>query len=233
MDGVLSLAAPRKQLQTGTDPYKKIMDINPIFGATAKKYGTAYEAAMDEDQQVSRDDILANLLIRGGMSAVSGEGAGKGTLAGLATAYKKPTEEALAQLSAMKKTPQQARMLGVKSAIEADIARQKSKTGYESGTLDAKVKEYYANLARTSPTGTAVKEAYEVYPLIRKAIANDLPIIKAPVDQKSKRIDPRFFQGKPDGTVFIDPIELKFKMIVNGVPVRVNQDTLQPETAKK
>lgn len=42
-------------------------------------------------------DPIANLLIQGGLGLVSGEGAGKGTLGAVATAFRKPTEQALAQ----------------------------------------------------------------------------------------------------------------------------------------
>lgn len=42
-------------------------------------------------------DPIANLLIQGGLGLVSGEGAGKGTLGSVATAFRKPTEQALAQ----------------------------------------------------------------------------------------------------------------------------------------
>ena len=42
-------------------------------------------------------DPIANLLIQGGLGLVSGEGAGKGTLGAVATAFQKPTQQALAQ----------------------------------------------------------------------------------------------------------------------------------------
>jgi len=42
-------------------------------------------------------DPLANLLIQGGLGLVSGEGAGKGTLGAVATAFQKPTQQALVQ----------------------------------------------------------------------------------------------------------------------------------------
>lgn len=41
-------------------------------------------------------DPLANLLIQGGLGLISGEGAGKGTLGAVATAFQKPTQQALA-----------------------------------------------------------------------------------------------------------------------------------------
>jgi len=42
-------------------------------------------------------DPIANLLIQGGLGLISGEGAGKGTLGSVATAFQKPVTQALAQ----------------------------------------------------------------------------------------------------------------------------------------
>lgn len=42
-------------------------------------------------------DPLANLLITGGLNLVSGKGAGKGTLGGIAESFREPTERALTQ----------------------------------------------------------------------------------------------------------------------------------------
>jgi hypothetical protein len=41
----------------------------------------------------SQDERLSDLLIRGGLNAVSGVGAGRGSLAGLAASFRQPAEE--------------------------------------------------------------------------------------------------------------------------------------------
>jgi hypothetical protein len=114
MDGVMSLAsggrakyqeAGRVSIEdlTRDDPYlKEIYDIA--------------EAGYGRDIQQERSDVLANLLIRGGLGLVAGEGAGKGTLGAIATAFQKPTEQALTEMSALKQDP--AKMLVAKTAIE-------------------------------------------------------------------------------------------------------------------
>jgi hypothetical protein len=122
-DGVMSLASSRKNYEEGTDPYAKIMEMDPELGATIKKYGTIFESLGAQDTARQKQDILSNLLIRGGLGLVSGEGAGKGTLGGIATAFQKPTEEALGQLAAMKARPEQARMAGAKMGLEAELQK--------------------------------------------------------------------------------------------------------------
>lgn len=65
-----------------------------------KGMSDATKKAIEERQQLLKayaGDPIANLLIQGGLGLVSGEGAGKGTLGALATAYKKPVAEALSQ----------------------------------------------------------------------------------------------------------------------------------------
>jgi hypothetical protein len=71
---------------------------------------------MGRDIQQERSDVLANLLIRGGLGLVAGEGAGKGTLGAIATAFQKPTEQALTEMSALKQDP--AAMLTAQTAIK-------------------------------------------------------------------------------------------------------------------
>ena len=92
----------------------------------------------------AKSDILSNLLIRGGLGLVSGEGAGKGTLGGLATAFREPTEQAMGELQKLKGTEQQVKSAALGSAIEAEQSRLEreadleaaiAKKGYESGSL--------------------------------------------------------------------------------------------------
>jgi hypothetical protein len=64
-----------------------------------------HKQVMGRDIQQERSDVLANLLIRGGLGLVAGEGAGKGTLGAIATAFQKPTEQALTEMSALKQDP--------------------------------------------------------------------------------------------------------------------------------
>jgi hypothetical protein len=125
-EGIMSMAQPRKNYREAgpavTGVFERLKKFDPSLGASAEKYGTAYELAMGLDKEQDKNDILARVLIEGGLSGLSGRGAGKGTIGGLAEAFREPVSKGLAEYSAMKKQPSQARLMGVKSAIEADVA---------------------------------------------------------------------------------------------------------------
>jgi len=76
-EGVMYNVKPRTNFQNGTTE-KMIKDRSKLY----RQYA---------------GDPIANLLIQGGLGLVSGEGAGKGTLGSIATAFQKPVAQALAQ----------------------------------------------------------------------------------------------------------------------------------------
>jgi len=136
MDGVMSLAAPRKQYQAGTpDPFIEKLGGEGSFGQEV--YDLAKEA-YGRDIKQERSDILSNLLIRGGLGLVSGEGAGKGTLGAVATAFQKPTEQALSKLEELKTDP--AKILAAKTAIGQKSAERLKRLDLENQKLDAEKK---------------------------------------------------------------------------------------------
>jgi hypothetical protein len=155
-EGIMSMAQPRKNYQAGpavTNVYERLKKFDPSLGATAEKYGTAYELAMGLDKEQDKNDILARVLIEGGLSGLSGKGAGKGTIGGLAESFREPVSKGLAEYSAIKKQPSQARLMGVKSAIEADaaskIAAAKAKTGFAAQLPEEQIKADAAVLAKS------------------------------------------------------------------------------------
>jgi hypothetical protein len=136
MNGVMSLAAPRKQYQAGTpDPFIEKLGGEGSFGQEV--YDLAKEA-YGRDIKQERSDILSNLLIRGGLGLVSGEGAGKGTLGAVATAFQKPTEQALSKLEELKTDP--AKILAAKTAIGQKSAERLKLLDLENQKLDAEKK---------------------------------------------------------------------------------------------
>jgi hypothetical protein len=143
-EGIMSMAQPRKNYQQGTNIYERLKKFDPSLGASAEKYGTAYELAMGLDKEQDKNDILARVLIEGGLSGLSGRGAGRGTIGGLAEAFREPVSKGLAEYSAIKKQPSQARLMGVKTAIETDaaarIAAAKAKTGFAAQLPEEQIK---------------------------------------------------------------------------------------------
>jgi hypothetical protein len=134
MDGVMSLAAPRKQYQEGGSTFDDLIEGDDYL----KEIYDIAQAGYGRDIQRERKDVLANLLIKGGLGLVSGEGAGKGTLGAIATAFKKPTEQALTQLQSLKQDP--AKMLVAKTAIAQKGAERLKTLELQNQRIDAEKK---------------------------------------------------------------------------------------------
>ena len=173
MDGVMSLAAPRKQYfdggDTGISP--ELAEKYPELTGGYQKYYDFYRDVAQQDMGQAKSDILSNLLIRGGLGLVSGEGAGKGTLGGLATAFRGPTEQAMGELQKLKGTEQQVKSAALGSAIEAEQSRLEreadlkaalAKKGYESGSLagrrEALREQYMKEIGATYDEGVIYSE---------------------------------------------------------------------------
>lgn len=152
-EGVMSLASPRKKYQEGGDIYEQIRQIDPSMGEDIAKYGKIFELLGTEGLREKKQDILSNLLISGGLGLVAGEGAGKGTLGGVAEAFRKPTERALAEYQAVKGAPKEARMAGAKTAMEAalaqKLAREKGKTMFAAQLPEEQIKADASIIAKS------------------------------------------------------------------------------------
>jgi len=136
MDGVMSLASGgrAKYQDAGRVTMEDLIKDDPYL---EEVYKTA-QAGYGRDVQQERSDVLANLLIRGGLNLVSGEGAGKGTLGAIATSFKGPTDVALKEMAALKQDP--AAMLTAKTAIEQKGAERLAEIQQKNKLLDAQKK---------------------------------------------------------------------------------------------
>ena len=126
-EGIMSMANTRSNYQEGGMTAEQLTEKYPELGADYQKYLDFYRTVGARDEAAERRDILSNLLIRGGMGLVAGEGAGKGTLGALATSFRGPTEQAMGELSQIKKSEQAIKSAAAGSAIEAGAAREKAK----------------------------------------------------------------------------------------------------------
>jgi len=230
MEGVMSLAAPRKQYNSGTDPYEdrfmklveklreagftqqeaieeareRLSEKKAYGGRIGYQNGTSFEdiikddefgsevydlakAAVGRDVQQERSDVLANLLIRGGLGLVSGEGAGKGTLGAIATAFKKPTEQALTEMAALKQDP--AKMLTAKTLISQRGQERLAEIQNRNKLLDAQKKAKII----VGPQKEGETDA-EYAERVNTEAKN---IIMAPIDA-AKKVDERFQIGRKD-----------------------------------
>ena len=117
-EGIISMAAPRKNYQQGSEYRQKRDELLPLY---QEAYGTGPDIKSD----------LGDLLISGGLNLLSGKGAGKGTLGALAESYKDPYttfSKARAGEEAAQRQLKLAATTGAISAVDAQrLAAAKAK----------------------------------------------------------------------------------------------------------
>jgi len=242
-EGVMSLAAPRKQYfqggDTGISP--ELAEKYPELASGYGKYYDFYKDVARQDMGQAKSDILSNLLIRGGLGLVSGEGAGKGTLGALATAFREPTEQAMGQLQKLKGTEQQVKSAALGSAIESDVARQKSEA--DMALLERKLKEGKLYEAQTAESQIkSILSLYEDIPgmdvgaattLSRKDVraATVIPDDYGgmiPMSREDKtQIDTAWVRTQPDNTVLLNPYDRLYYKKKGNQLILLDQKTLE------
>jgi len=114
MEGIMTGIKPRQNYITG--------------GEVVDQYREIYSG-----MSPSKDEILTKLLITGGLRGMSQTGGG-GTLGNLAKAFQEPTEQALSESFAGKRSEQQAKLKGLEFDIAKQLKEKTGKDGYESGS---------------------------------------------------------------------------------------------------
>jgi len=224
-NGIMSMTNSRSNYENGGIS-EDLMQKYPELGSQYKKYYELYGDVAQRDEAATKKDILSNLLIRGGLGLVSGEGAGKGTLGAVATAFRAPTEQAMGELQKLKSTEQQIKSAALGSAIEADAARiqreadleaalAKGKTGYESGSPAGRreaLRDLYMKEIGAS-TDDAIIYAERIMEL------EDSGLLRNYVGAKDgKAIDALEIAGNiPEGTVVYDKDDKVNKIFRDGV----------------
>ena len=205
-DGIMSMAAPRKNYQEGSDYQKRIEELRPIFQAAA-------------GQGRSREDRLSDLLISGGLNLMSARPSGN-IFSTAASAFKEPTSQYLKASETEDAFQRQINLAAATqgiSSVEAErLARLKIKGENEEAIIKLKGDELKAvgaapGLARVI-TDYEKKTGEKVFPL---------PITPA---------DPRGYVAKelsqvPPGQAFIDGKGNFFKKLESGKVVQINPST--------
>ena len=175
-------------------------------------------------------DSLSNLLISGGLNLISGEGAGDGELAGIARAFKKPTQQFFKEDAAEKQFGRQLGLaaatgvLGQKDKMELAKAKPRTVNSYESrvqGYMDAfkisraeAIKRVNKDLETSPEQAPGTKEInfleiYKRHPYrdiiasIKSRTDKKFVVIPAEAYDKEKKLKPDFI-GAP-GTPYYDP----------------------------
>jgi len=242
MDGVMSLAAPRSNYQKGGIGISpELAEKYPELASEYQKSYDFYRDVAQQDMGQAKSDILSNLLIRGGLGLVSGEGAGKGTLGGLATAFRGPTEQAMGELQKLKGTEQQIKSAALGSAMEAESARKKSEA--EMALLERKLREGKLYEAQTAESQIkSILSLYEDIPgmdvgaattLSRKDVraATIIPDDYGgmiPMSREDKtQIDTAWVRTQPDNTVLLNPYDRLYYKKKGNQLILLDQKTLE------
>ena len=225
-DGIMSMAAPRKNYAVGTE-YKQ-------------KYEQTLPMVM-EAIGPGRDDRLARLLISGGLNLVGGTGAGGGTLSAVAKSFKQPTEEYFKSQDTEDALLRQIRgsvATGAISSVDAErLARLKIKSGYEAQTAEAQVKEYAASLKDYEIPAIKNRRGDIAEKVVQFRMNNPgtnfvgMPNIEETTKQNAegRSVTVRGYNLAtiPEGAVFFDPIEFQFKKrITKGIDPKTNKPIL-------
>jgi hypothetical protein len=238
-EGIMSMANPRTNYQEGGIS-EELKQKYPGIGEGYQKFYDLYSDVAQQDMGQAKSDILSNLLIRGGLGLVSGEGAGKGTLGAIGTAFRGPTEQAMGELQKLKGSEQAIKSAALGSAIESDLATQKIEAdlqkaamakSYESGSFAAKVKEVQDILGEGALTASGKQQAVAI--ATKDVLAKDTPGIQyqgiMQMDSSGKQPDVDYLQTQPDGSVHLNPYTRQF-YVKKSDPIRlelVDQGTLK------
>ena len=225
-DGIMSMAAPRKNYALGTEYRQKYEQTLPM---------------VMEAIGPGRDDRLARLLIGGGLNLVGGTGAGGGTLSAVAKSFKQPTEEFFKSQDVEDALLRQIRgsvATNAISSVDAErLARLKIKSGYEAQTAEAQVKEYAASLKDYGIDAVKNRRGDIAEKVVQFRMNNPgkdfvgMPNIaevqKQTPDGRTITVNGYNLATIPEGSIFFDPIEFQFKKrITKGIDPKTNKPIL-------
>jgi hypothetical protein len=220
-NGVMSLTTPRSNYQEGST-WKELLTKKPGLSDIEQMF----TAARGADYAKDKKDILSNLLIRGGLGLVSGEGAGKGTLGAIATSFQKPTEQALTELRSIKQDPAAIRTAALSKYLEQEEAKKEREfelkkamipKAYESGTLAALQEQISTAFGKAAVTTQDTERAINLSPKIAKiqmkANADESinygGMLKMDSNDPTKP-DMGWAETQPDGSILLNPYDGQF-----------------------
>lgn len=192
--------------------------------ATAKQaldYSKLYQAAYGPQNY---DDIISNLLIRGGMNLITGSGEDDSLLRETVSAFREPTTAAMQAVAKKKAVLPQARVLGVQSAIQGKLARDlqkiKATKGYESSTEAAQIKDLQGYFKGVNTTKASALKMNNLIPNIqrgRDSYGSKFYGVVDPNEAGAKELLAKL----PDGTVVLHYDFNRFYQMKDGVPVAI------------
>lgn len=225
-EGIMSKVEPRQNYANGPGPVNMPAQ-RPR--RSVKSYYEELEPIYSQALRQKESDSLSNFLIRGGLNLIEKSDKDASTLQNLASAYREPTEIAMKEKAQRKGLESQAKLGALSGAVK--LASRPGNKGFESQTIASQFNKL-VDLNKDSPS--YVKNAITgAKPQIEQLIRQGRGVIIATPNLRRREVDPGFYEGKADGTLYINPFTFRVEAIVDGRPfTRIDQKTLQPITNK-
>jgi len=222
-DGIMSMAAPRKNYQQGSSDEERITK-------SAEEYARVLEKLAGVGPSTSSD--LGDLLISGGLNLMSGRGAGRGTLGAIAESYREPYQAFSKARAGEDSLKRQLRLSAATQAISSDETMKLAKMKFNEARELAQMK-YGAEMGKEQEQRK--KELMQQYQLnyseantfqnflnqgdiIGKKIG--LPVASAPLflTFKKGKFEIPGAKNMPEG-IYYDPRNNKYIKIHSGTPI--------------
>ena len=203
-DGVMSMAAPRRNYQEGSPKEERIT-------RSAEEYARLLERFAGPGPSTSSD--LGDLLISGGLNLMSGRGAGKGTLGSIAESYREPYQafsKARANEEALKR---QLRMSAATQAISSDEARELQKMKLEAALAEDRQKLDIDKRKLAATTDAGSYPIYDVLENFRKKGFNPQKITQVVGTGEKTKPAPSAVLSIPEGEIFYDSNNNLYKKV--------------------
>ena len=203
-DGVMSIAASRKNYQGGSPKEERIT-------RSAEDYARLLERFAGPGPSTSSN--LGDLLISGGLNLMSGRGAGRGTLGAIAESYKDPYAsfaKARANEEALKR---QLRMSAATQAISSDEARELQKMKLEAALAEDRQKLEIDKRKLAATTDAGSYPIYDVLENFRKQGFNPQKITQTVGTGEKAKPTPQSVLSIPEGEIFYDSNNNLYKKV--------------------
>ena len=203
-DGVMSMAAPRRNYQEGSPREERVT-------RSAEEYARLLEKFAGPGPSTSSD--LGDLLISGGLNLMSGKGAGRGNLGAIAEAYKDPYaafSKARANEEALKR---QLRMTAATQAISSDEARELQKMKLEAALAEDRQKLDIDKRKLAATTDATSYPIYDVLEKFRKQGFNPQKITQVVGTGEKTKPAPSAVLSIPEGEIFYDSNNNLYKKV--------------------
>ena len=243
-EGVMSMAVPKRANYANPTGAASIEDnyddTNSNLDTTDALYKDAERRAAILSKFAgtgrSQNDRLSDLLIRGGLNAISGVGAGRGTLAGLASSFKEPTEQYLKSGQEEEALQRQIKVGAASTAMSSADAnalqRLKIKAMYANQTAEAMTERWAKEFSQNKYPGIAENShaaASEVVSFMKKNPNEPTPRIVGPTGPKDKNGNPTWRAADTasiaEGDVYFNPTTFKIEKKTKAGPVIYNRMT--------